>query len=262
MTGGADSRGGGVTGGVSVIMIVRNEEGRVAAAIESVAWADEIVVVDSGSTDRTPEICRSFPRVKFYDRPWEGFGRQKNIALGLASFPWVFSLDADERVTPELAQEIGRAVADPTCAGYFVRRKNFYRDRWIRHCGWWPDEVLRLFRREAGRFSDRPVHEAVELDGPAGKLVHPIEHRSFHSVSDFIRKADSYSTLGARLMRERGRGSSAFAALYHGLFTFFKTYVLRRGFLDGRAGVLIAVSNAVGVFYRYMKAMEPEERES
>lgn len=251
----------GVENGISVIMIVNNEEAVLAETLESVRWADEIVVVDSGSTDRTPEICRSFSGVRFVEHPWEGFGRQKNVALAHATHPWVFSLDADECVSPALAAEIRRAVADAACDGYLVKRKNFYGEQWIRHCGWWPDEVLRLFRRDAGRFSDRPVHETVELNGRVGRLDNPLEHRSFHTVADFIRKADAYSTLGARLMREKGRRSSAFKALSHGLFTFFKTYVLRRGFLDGRAGVLIAVSNAVGVFYRYMKALELQERE-
>uniref|UniRef100_A0A831U0J5 Glycosyltransferase family 2 protein n=1 Tax=Geobacter metallireducens TaxID=28232 RepID=A0A831U0J5_GEOME len=252
----------GVENGISVIMIVYNEESVIAATLESVLWADEIVVVDSGSTDRTPEICRSFPKVRFIYQPWDGFGKQKNFALKHASNPWVFSLDADESVSPALAAEIRRVINSAACDGYVVKRKNFYGAQWIRHSGWWPDEVLRLFRRNAGRFSDRPVHESVELTGKVGRLENPIEHRSFHSVADFIKKADSYSTLGAELMCQKGYRSSATKAFTHGVYTFFKTYILRLGFLDGRAGLLIAASNAAGVFYRYMKALEMQERES
>ena len=247
---------------ISVVIIVKNEEMRISRCLESVSWADEIIVVDSGSSDRTPEICRSFQQVKFFDYPWEGFGKQKNRALGLATSEWVFSLDADETVSPELAIEIRQALHDTTVNGYLVNRKNFYRNQWIRHSGWWPDSVLRLFRRGEGRFSDRLVHEAVELDGRVGTLSFPLEHRSFSSVTDFVKKMDSYSTLGAQLMMEKGRAASPCQAFLHGLFTFFKTYILKRGFLDGRAGLLIAFSNAAGVFYRYMKRLEIEERVS
>lgn len=241
---------------VSAIVITKNEEQRIAACLASLDFADEIIVVDSGSTDHTREICEQNSRVVFYELPWEGFGIQKNRALERASGEWVFSLDADETVPPELAAEIRLVVSGSPHDGYLVRRKNFYRGQWIRHCGWWPDEILRLFRRERGRFNDRLVHESVEVQGSIGRLRHPIEHYSFGSVSDFISKADSYSTLGARLMSDRGRRVSAAGACLHAVATFFKVFFLKGGVLDGRAGLLIAVSNATGVFYRYMKCLE------
>ncbi len=241
---------------ISAIVITKNEEQRIGACLDSLAWVDEIVVVDSGSTDRTRQICEAHPRVSFFEMSWEGFGTQKNRALDRATGEWVFSLDADEIVPPELAEEIRRTLVAPVCAGYLVRRKNFYRGQWIRRCGWWPDEILRLFRRDKGRFNDRLVHESVEVAGPIGALQGAIEHRSFRSVSDFIAKADSYSTLGARQMREKGRRATPVGAVTHALATFFKVYLLKRGFLDGGAGLLIASSNAAGVFYRYMKCWE------
>lgn len=242
--------------GLSIIMITKNEEQRIERCLESVRWADEIIVVDSGSNDRTREICSRYPAVRFFEHPWAGFGRQKNQALHLATGEWVFSLDADEIVTPELAAELAAVVQAPAFDGYRVQRRNYYRGQWIRHSGWWPDPVLRLFRRSKGRFSDRPVHETVELQGAIGDLAGCLEHHSFSSVSDFIRKADSYSGLGAELLRARGLRSSPALALLKSAATFFKTLVLKRGFLDGAAGVLIAYSNAAGVFYRYMKCYE------
>jgi hypothetical protein len=190
------------------------------------------------------------------EHPWEGFGRQKNYALQCAVGIWVFSLDADEVVTSELATEIRATLAHPNCAGYLVPRKNFYRGQWVRHSGWWPDPVLRLFRIDKGRFSDRSVHETVELDSRPGRLEGCLEHHSFSGIADFLRKADSYSSLGAEVMLKQGKGTSVVLALVKSAATFFKTLVLKRGFLDGYVGVLISFSNAVGVFYRYMKCLE------
>jgi glycosyltransferase involved in cell wall biosynthesis len=194
--------------------------------------------------------------VHFHVYPWEGFGVQKNRALDLATGEWVFSIDADETVTSELAEEIRRILQSPTCDGYTVKRKNLYRGRWIRHSGWWPDHILRLFHKGRGRFSNRLVHESVVLDGVQGRLESCIEHHSFRNVGDFFRKGESYSSLGARLMFERGETTSAVNALFRSALTFFKTFILKRGFLDGSAGVLIAFSNAMGVFYRHMKCLE------
>ncbi len=241
---------------ISATIITRNEEHTIAGCLASLDFADEIIVVDSGSTDRTREICELNPKVRFHVYPWEGFGIQKNNALDLATGEWIFSIDADETVTPELAAEIRRTVQKPACDGYTVKRKNFYRGRWVRHSGWWPDRILRLFRKGRGRFSDRLVHESVVLDGHPGHLENCIEHRSFRNVGDFFRKGESYSTLGARVMLERGETTSAMNALFRSGLTFFKTLVIKRGFLDGSTGVLIAFSNATGVFYRHMKCLE------
>jgi len=244
---------------LSAIIITRDEERNIADCLASLDFADEIIVVDSGSTDRTREICEQHPKVRFYEYLWEGFGVQKNRALDLAAGEWIFSIDADEIVTADLAAEIRRIVQNPTGNGYTMKRKTFYRGRWVRHSGWWPDRVLRLFRKGHGRFSDRLVHETVVLDGAPGHLEQCIEHHSFRNAGDFFRKGDSYSTLGARVMFESGKRTSAKNALFRSGLTFFRTLVLKRGFLDGSTGVLIAFSNATGVFYRHMKCLELQQ---
>lgn len=245
---------------ISAIIITRNEEKNIADCLASLSFVDEIIVVDSGSSDRTEEICRSFPAVRFSHHPWEGYGPQKNAALALASHNWVFSLDADEIVTPELAEEILATVgSDMPYAGFRLRRKNMYRGQWIRHSGWWPDEILRLFRKDAGRFNDRVVHESVEVTGPVGFLKGVIEHHSFNAPEDFLVKAERYSVLGANQMKRLGKRGGSGRAVVRAASAFIKCYILKRGCLDGRAGLLIAVSNAVGVFYRIMKLTELRE---
>lgn len=241
---------------ISAILITKNEEQRIQSCLASLEWADEIIVVDSGSTDRTREFCERNSKVKFYELPWEGFGIQKNRALERASGEWVFSIDADEIVTAELANEIRSIIQNSHYDGYLLKRKNFYRGQWIRHSGWWPDTILRLFRRGKGLFNNRLVHESIEVQGELGELENPVEHHSFRTVSDFIRKADGYSSLGARQMRANNRTATALSACTHTFATFFKVYILKKGILDGQAGLLIAVSNAMGVFYRYMKCIE------
>lgn len=245
--------------GISAVIIVHNEERNIAGCLASIDFADEIVVVDSGSTDGTEAICRAHPKVRFHTNPWEGFGPQKNRAVDLACHEWIFSIDADERVSPELATEVARVAAQADCDGYLVRRRNFYRGQWVRHSGWWPDEVLRLFRKEKGRFNNRLVHEAVEVQGAIGTLEGCIDHSSFRSASDFLAKAQSYSSIGADQLMAAGRRTTPGMALGRSLFAFIKAYVLRAGFLDGRVGLLIAYSNAVGVFYRYMKRLEMDD---
>ena len=241
---------------ISVIIITHNEEKNIANCLETLGFADEIIVVDSGSVDRTREICERYRNVKFFEHLWEGFGRQKNAALSKATGDWVFSIDADETATPELAADIRAVMLNPLYDGYLVPRKNFYRGQWVRYSGWWPDPVLRLFRRGKAAFSDRPVHETVVLDAKPGLLNGCLEHHSFGCVADFIRKVDSYSSLGANVLAEQGRRPTALSALVKSMATFVKTLVLKRGFLDGYAGVLISFSNAAGVFYRYMKCAE------
>lgn len=242
-------------------MIVKDEERNIKACLESLAWADEIIVVDSGSTDRTREICASYPKVVFRDYPWQGFGPQKNKALDLASSEWVFSIDADERVTPELASEILKAVTGPTHDAYLVKRKNIFQGVWVRRSGWWPDEVLRLFRRGSARFNDRIVHESLEYKGRPGVLENPLEHHSYTGAGDFISRVDHYSTLGARLLHERGKRAGTAAILARTVLAFLRSYVFKRGFLDGRAGLLIAFSTAEVTFYKYMKLAELDKGE-
>jgi glycosyltransferase involved in cell wall biosynthesis len=240
---------------LSVTIIARDEEAAIRACIESVAWAGEIIVLDSGSIDATVAICESLgARVERTD--WPGFGAQKNRAIDRARGDWVLSLDADERVTPALRAEIERAIAAPgDHVAFRMPRSSAYLGRQMRHSGWWPDHVLRLFRRGRARFSDDPVHERLVPDGPVGTLTAPLEHASFTSVEEVLSKLDRYSTLGAARMHAEGRRGSLSKAVLHGAWTFFRTYVLRRGFLDGREGFMLAVSNAEGAYYRYVKLM-------
>lgn len=245
---------------ISCIMIVKDEERNIKACLDSLAWADEIIVVDSGSVDRTAEICAENPKVKLYQRPWKGFGQQKNMALSLASSDWVFSIDADERVSPELASEILGVVAKASFDAYAVKRKNIYRGAWVRRSGWWPDEVLRLFKRDKAKFSDRIVHEALEYNGPSGVFQNPLEHHSYEAAGDFIRRVDRYSSLGASQLHARGKKASTLNILARTVLAFIRSYILKKGFLEGRTGLLIAFSTAEVTFYKYMKLSEIDEK--
>jgi glycosyltransferase involved in cell wall biosynthesis len=239
---------------LSVILITRDEAHTVAACLESVRWADEIVVLDSGSRDETVAICRRYtPNVRETD--WPGFGIQKNRALAEARGEWVLSVDADERVSPELAAEIRERIATSGAAGFQVPFESYFLGRRIRHGDWAGERHLRLFRRTAGRFTDDPVHERLIVDGRVEALGHPIRHHSYDDLEEVLEKVNRYSTAGARLRRARGQRSSLTRAVLHGGWTFFRGYLLRGGFLDGREGFLLAVSNATGAFYRYAKLM-------
>jgi glycosyltransferase involved in cell wall biosynthesis len=245
-----------VSAGLSVIVIARDEEKHLGAALDSVRWADEIVVVDSGSRDRTVEIAREHGANVVVQDDWPGFGAQKNRALDRATRDWVLSIDADERVTPELGQEIeaivrGAGVHD----AYEMPRLSSYCGRFMRHGGWWPDRVTRLFRRGKARFSDDLVHERVIVQGSTGRLAGHLEHLAFEDFDEVLRKIDSYSTANAKMMHARGKRGSLAAAVLHGGWAFLRTYVLQAGFLDGRHGFMLAVSNAEGTYYRYLKLM-------
>ena len=184
---------------LSVVIITMNEEANLARTLQSVAWADEIVVVDSGSTDRTREIAESF-HAKFFVEEWKGFAAQKNFALEKASGDWVLSLDADEEVEPALADEIRSTLAaNPSAAGFWIPRKNFFLGRWIRHGGFYPDPKLRLFRRGAGQFEDRLVHEDVQVSGPTAKLKNHLLHHAYPTLESYLEHMNRYSSLGAEM---------------------------------------------------------------
>jgi len=241
---------------LSVIIIAKNAEATIRRCLESVAWADEIVVVEHGSADRTAGICREVGAKVHQTPDWPGFGPQKNRALELARGDWVLSLDADEWVTPELRAEIGRAIASPggNTAFRFPRRSSFC-GRFMRHSGWWPDYVTRLFRRGTARFSDALVHEKLVVNSAVGTLKPPLLHESVTDLDQMLVKMNAYSTASARAFHENGRRASLVTALVHGGWMFFRTYVLRAGFLDGREGLMLAIANAEGSYYRYLKLM-------
>lgn len=248
---------------LSVVVITRNEAGAIARCLESVVWADEIIVLDSGSSDGTPDIARRFKARVETASGWPGFGPQKNRALDLATGEWVLSLDADEWVTPALRAAIERAMAEPTGNVVFrMPRLSSYCGRFMRHSGWWPDHVMRLFRRSAARFSDDLVHERLIVKGAVGTLNEPILHEAIRDLDEALAKMNAYSTAGATMHFQRGRKASLAGAVWHGAWTFFRTYVLRAGFLDGREGFMLAVSNAEGAYYRYLKLMLLAEKSS
>ena len=241
---------------LSVIIITKNEAANIRACIESVAWADEIIVVDSNSTDTTPEICKKLG-ARVYVHDWPGFGPQKNRALGYAAHDWVFSIDADERVTPELRAAIEAVLRDETdtCSAYRISRLSSYCGRFMRHSGWYPDPIVRLFKRDAARFSDDLVHERLRVEGKVGQLGGELLHYAFADAEEVLQKVNHYSSAGAAMMQRRGRQATLTGAALRGLWSFIRTYFLRAGFLDGREGFMLAVSNAEGTYYRYLKLM-------
>lgn len=240
---------------LSVILITKNEAANIRACIGSVAWADEIIVVDSGSTDGTVAICKELG-AQVHEHDWPGFGVQKNRALGYVTKDWVLSLDADERVTPELRAEIEAILkAGQPQDSYLVPRLSNYCGRFMYHSGWYPDLLPRLFRRGKARFSDDLVHERLIVEGKSGKLKGLLLHYAFDGMEEVLHKVNRYSTAGAAMLHKRGRGASLTGAVVRGLWSFFRTYFLRGGILDGREGFMLAVSNAEGTYYRYLKLM-------
>jgi glycosyltransferase involved in cell wall biosynthesis len=245
---------------LSVAVITLDEAARLRQCLDSVAWADEIVVVDACSHDKTVQIAREFTD-RVIVRPWAGFAAQKNFALEQSAGDWVLSLDADEEVAPDLRHEIMTIVADPrACDGYAVRRRNMFLGRWIRYGGLYPDWQVRLFRRGRGHFADRAVHESVSVAGPVGRLRGHLVHRSYEGVSDFIDRANRYSSLAAEQLVRDGRRVGAGALVVRPLGRFLSMYVIQRGFLDGRRGLLLATLYAYYVFMRSAKAWEVTRR--
>jgi glycosyltransferase involved in cell wall biosynthesis len=242
-------------------VITKNEEANIGPCLDGLAFCDDRIVVDAGSTDRTVALARERgARVETHD--WRGFGAQKNFALSLAQGDWVLSVDADERVSPALAREIERAIAEARADGYEIPRRSSFVGREMRHSGWFPDHVLRLFRRGKARFSDDLVHERVICDGPVGRLREPLAHHSVTRLEQAISRVDRYSTAGAEMLIASGRRVSFAHGITHGAWSFFRAYVLRLGFLDGHAGFLLAVANAEGTYYRYMKAWLAQRRKT
>ncbi|MBN1626663.1 MAG: glycosyltransferase family 2 protein [Deltaproteobacteria bacterium] len=243
---------------LSVYILAYNEEPKVEAAIKSVTWADEVIVVDSGSTDKTARISKKLG-AKVVEAPFEGFGRLRNMAIAACKNEWIFSLDADERCTPGAAEEIKSIIgkAHPFDA-YYVPRRNWFMGKWIRHSGWYPDyRQPQLFKRETLIFHDEDeVHEGYEIIGTTGYLKNPIWQFPFKNFAQLQNKANRYSSLGAvKLQRRKVRGGMT-KALCHAVGAFLRIYFLERGFLDGWAGFVIALGNFEGTFYRYAKLTE------
>jgi glycosyltransferase involved in cell wall biosynthesis len=244
-----------------------NEEVNLARTLASVQFADEVIVLDSGSTDRTLEIARSFD-AKVYFEPWKGFATQKNSAIEKCSGTWVLSLDADEELTFELQQEIRRLLNhSPEADAYLIKRRNMFLNRWMRHGGYYPDPKLRLFRRHSAnfappaRFTERPVHETIAFEGNLETLQHDLVHHAYPTIESYIEHMDRYSTLGAQIVVAKGKtGRSLFGFYYNILmipfFTFLWNYVFRLGFLDGREGLLLHLYHSTYTSWKYSKAWQ------
>jgi glycosyltransferase involved in cell wall biosynthesis len=246
---------------LGVALITKNAAARLAECLQAVAFADQIVVIDGGSTDGTVEIAQAHGARVLAQADWPGFGPQKNRALDALDTDWILSIDADEIVSPELAAAIRAAMAAPAADVYAVDRLSSFCGHWIRHSGWYPDWIPRLFKRGAARFSDDLVHERLVFDALAQRLTGKLMHYSYEDFETVLRKLDAYSTAGAQQRHTAGKGGSFGKALGRGAWAFIRTYVLRRGFLDGRAGFMIAVFNAETVYYRFLKLAKLGTRE-
>lgn len=241
---------------LSVAIITHNEEEEIRDCLESVKWADEIVIVDSFSSDKTLEICRGYTD-KIFQKEWAGFSDQKNYAIEMATNSWVLVIDADERVSELLMEEIKDIFENgPTCDGYFIPRKSYFLGRWIRYGGWYPDYSVRLFRKDKGKFKLREVHESVNINGRIGKLKNPLEHYTYRSLEEYIERMDRYSTLAAREMVKEGRRATLGSIIFRPLFTFFRMYILQQGFRDGIYGFLLSTLYSYYTFIKYAKLWE------
>lgn len=236
---------------ISAIIITKNEEASIIACLESISWVDEIIVVDSGSTDNTVKLSKSYG-AKVYSRNWNGFGIQKNRALKLATKKWILSIDADERVSEDLRNYI-LSLKDKNNYAYSIKRKSNYCGTWLNYGGWGSDYVVRLFRKSAAKFSNELVHEAVITKDPIKKIHYHLLHFTYHNYEEVIKKINIYSSASASILYSKKIKSSLFKTLLHSLWAFLKTYVIQCGFLDGKAGLLLAISNSQYTYYKYLK---------
>jgi glycosyltransferase involved in cell wall biosynthesis len=244
---------------LSIVLITLNEAANLPRTLASVRGLGEIIVLDSGSTDATVDIARSFG-ARIFTEPWKGFGAQKNSAISHATTDWILSLDADEELSPALVAEIQSLLAgNPAFNAYFIPRLNHFLGAPLRHGGYWPDPKLRLFRRGAAPFSDRPVHETMQSSEPVGRLRGHLIHHCYPTLDEYIEHMNRYSTIYAQMLFESGRAASSsiwlfWNALVNPAATFFYNYVFRLGFLDGRAGLLQHINHSVYIHWKFAKA--------
>lgn len=246
---------------LSVITLAYNEEHNIAQCLATVRWADEIIVIDSGSTDRTGELARQFTD-KVLNVEWRGYGATKNFALERATGDWILWLDADERVPEELAAEMQSVLRsnDGSIAGYRVARRAYFLGRWIKHCGWYPGRVTRLFRKSKARFTESNVHEQIIVDGRIAELKNDLLHYTDPNLQHYFQKFNRYTSLAAADLQAAGKTFSVLDLLLRPAFLFFKMYVLKRGFLDGIQGFILCVVSAAYVFTKYAKLWELQKR--
>jgi glycosyltransferase involved in cell wall biosynthesis len=240
---------------LSVAIITKNEEDRLPSCLKSVSFADDIVIVDSKSTDRTVEIAKDMGCRVFIEE-WKGYGAQKNSAIQKCKNEWVLIIDADERVSEEMRQKIIEILKKPLADAYSFPLKNFFNGKWIKHCGWWPDRKVRLFKKSKGRINEALVHESIEVSGTVMEVNTPIIHEPIKDLNSILDKINIYSSLGAETLFQRGKKASTPLAFFKGVAAFLKLYILKLGFLDGHEGFVISFSHAVNTCYKYLKLRE------
>ena len=247
---------------VSAIVVCFNEEHNIGDCLESLRWCDEVVVVDSFSTDRTPEICRQYTD-RFIQREWAGYRDQKAFAHSQATKDWVLLVDSDERVTPMLRDEIQASLTRDggECAGYAVPRLVHYLDRWWWRGGWYPDYDVRLFRRERATWGGSDPHEKILVDGKVRRLKNPLHHFSYRNIEDHMQRINRFTSISSQELRKEGGRWRLSDAILRPAVRFFRSYVLKRGFLEGFAGFYVALTAAVYVFLKYAKLWELELEE-
>ncbi len=247
--------------GLSVVIVTQNEQDRIKQCLESVAWADEIIIVDAFSTDKTVEICRSFTD-KIYSRQWDGFIPQKNHALSLATKEWVLSLDADEQLSEQLMTGIKGVISDQSrdCVAYSMPRKTYYLGRWMLHSGWYPDRKIRLVRNGSAAWGGLEPHDNLKVHGKICDLDGDILHYSFRNLSHHIRKLDYFTDAASSELVKSGRHAGMKDMVMHPAGMFLKMFILKKGFMDGIQGFVAASVSAFHVFMKYAKAWERDER--
>ena len=246
---------------LSVVIITKNNEQIIRNCLESVKWADEIVIVDSGSVDQTIDICRQY-QCKIVQSPWLGFGKTKQLAVANASYNWIFSIDTDETCSNELKEKIINIINSTYCkSGYKIKRRTYFLGKLIKYCGWQNDSPLRLFQKSSGNFNERDIHEYVVVDGEIEKIKELILHNSYPTLASFIVKMDYYTSLSAEEAYRRNKKSSPYIAILKCGFKFFKMYFLQLGFLDGIMGFLLAKNSAYGVLIKYLKIYEKQKKQ-
>ena len=237
---------------LSVVIVAKNESANIYDCVKSAAFADEILVVDSGSTDQTINLAKS-AGARILKKKWMGYGPQQNIGINASKGDWIFSLDADERISAKLANDIIQAIKEDIFYVYKVPRKSLFVSKFMDYSGWQPDYTKRLFKKGFAKFTEHEVHAHLSTKYKIGKLENPIIHFSYRDLESVINKMNLYSTGGARDNLKSGKKGSLRKAILHGLWAFFRTYFIRAGFLDGKEGVMLAIANAEVTYYRYLK---------
>jgi glycosyltransferase involved in cell wall biosynthesis len=245
---------------ISVSILTKNSERYLRRCLEALKYFEEVVILDNGSEDKTTVIASSFPNTKLVKSEFIGFGPLKNYAANLAKYDWILSVDSDEILTQELVEEISNLTLDKNTI-YSIKRENHYDNKLVKGCGWYPDRVLRLYNKKTASYKDALVHESLVITDKIRvvQLDYPIKHYAFNNASDLIEKMQLYSTLFAKENKGKIK-SSIFKALLRSILTFVQSYFLKRGFLSGYEGLLISISNANGVFYKYIKLYEENKR--